>query len=303
MNSLIAIVGPTAVGKSGMALELSQIFDAEIVNADSRQVYKYMDIGTAKPSPEEQRLVPHHLIDVVYPDQDFNLALYQSKALAAIDSIQRKGKLALLTGGSGLYVWSVVDGWQIPPVAPDFTLRQRLEAKAHSEGNKLLHDELKKLDATAAERIDLRNTRRVIRALEVCYQSGSFSLLQSKEPRMNTLIIGLTTDRTGLYRQIDNRVDSMIKKGLISEVEGLVARGYGFHLPSMSSLGYKQAGMYLQNIIDLPTAIQQIKYDTHRFARHQYNWFRLQDKRIHWFEAGAGTNDAVRHLIREFITG
>ena len=301
MSLLIAIVGPTATGKSSLALELCQTLHGEIVSADSRQVYCYMDIGTAKPTKDEQAKVPHHLIDVVNPDEDFSLAQYQSKALEAVQGIQRRGKTAFLVGGSGLYVWALLEGWRIPPVPPDLALRRELEAKAQSGGGEVLYEKLKDIDPAAAERIDPRNVRRVIRALEVCQQGTQFSELQVKKPFVDSIIIGLTTDRDDLYKRIDTRVDSMIKKGLAAEVESLVARGYGFDLPSMSGLGYNQIGMYLQGKIDLPTAIQQIKFDTHSFARHQYNWFRLKDKRINWFEVGKETTEAAHRFVQRFV--
>jgi tRNA dimethylallyltransferase len=301
MSPLVAIVGPTAAGKSSLALELCQNLNGEIISADSRQVYCYMDIGTAKPSKEEQAIVPHHLIDVVNPDEDFSLALYQSKALEAINDIQRRKKTAFLVGGSGLYVWALLEGWRIPPVPPDITLRRELEARAKIEGGEKLYNELKETDPAAAERIDPRNVRRVIRALEVSLRGTPFSQLQVKHPFVDYVIIGLTTDRANLYRRIDDRVDNMIKRGLVAEVEHLVARGYGFDLPSMSGLGYKQIGLYLQGKTDLPTAIQQIKFDTHSFARHQYNWFRLKDKRINWFEAGIDTNQAIHRFVQRFV--
>lgn len=300
MSYLVAIVGPTGIGKSRLALRLAQAFNGEIVSADSRQVYRYMDIGTAKPTLEERALVPHHLIDVVNPDQDFNLALYQSKVRKIIDDIQRRRKPALLVGGSGLYVWAILEGWRIPAVPPDHVMRQELEARAQSEGVKALYEELKQLDPDAAERIDPRNIRRLIRAIEVSRQGKPFSRLQGKEPFVNSLVIGLTTDRTDLYQRIDARVDSMMEKGLLTEVEGLITKGYGFDLSSMSGLGYKQIGMFLQGEIDLPTAIQQIKGNTHRFARHQYNWFRLQDERIHWFDIRKEIKQAVQDLIERF---
>ncbi len=301
MNPLVAIVGPTATGKSSLALELCQALKGEIISADSRQVYRYMDIGTAKPAKEEQATVPHHLIDVADPDQDFSLALYQSKALGEIEDIQRRGKTAFLVGGSGLYVWALLEGWRIPPIPPDLALRHELESKARVEGGNSLYNKLKEIDPSAAEQIDPRNVRRVIRALEVGLQGTPFSQLQVKKPFVDSIIIGLTTDRADLYRRIDARVDSMMQKGLLKEVEGLAARGYGFDLPSMSGLGYKQIGMYLQGKTDLPTAIQQIKFDTHSFARHQYNWFRLKDKRINWFELGKGSNQAIHRFVRRFV--
>jgi len=301
MNPLVAIVGPTATGKSSLALELCQTLNGEIISADSRQVYRYMDIGTAKPIKEEQALVPHHLIDVVDPDEDFSLSIYQSKALEAINNIQRREKTAFLVGGSGLYVWALLEGWRIPPFPPDPALRRELEARAQSEGGEALYEKLKEIDPAAAERIDPRNVRRVIRALEVCQQGTLFSELQVKKTFVDSVIIGLTADRDDLYKRIDARVDSMIRKGLVTEVESMVARGYEFDLPSMSGLGYKQIGLYLQGKTDLPTAIQQIKFDTHSFARHQYNWFRIKDKRINWFEAGEETTKAVYRFVQRFV--
>ncbi len=301
MSLLVAIVGPTATGKSRLALDLCQNFNGEIISADSRQVYRYMDIGTAKPTKEEQASVPHHLIDVVDPDEDFSLALYQEKALKAFEDIRRKGRTPFLVGGSGLYIWALLEGWRIPPVPPDPALRQELETRARVEGSETLYNELKKIDPAAAERIDPRNVRRVIRALEVCLQGTPFSRLKVKKPFFDSVIIGLTTDRVTLYQRIDARVDSMIERGLVEEVKGLVARGYGFDLPSMSGLGYKQIGMYLQGKVDLQAAIRQIKSDTHRFARHQYNWFRLNDRRINWFELGEDTVHAVHRFVQTFV--
>lgn len=301
MSFLIAIVGPTATGKSSLAIELSQDFDGEIINADSRQVYCYMDIGTAKPTPDEQAQVPHHLIDVVYPDQDFSLAIYQHKAQEAITDILQRGKTPFLVGGSGLYVWSLLEGWRIPSVPPDPVLRQSLESRARLEGTEALYEELKHIDPDAAQRIDSKNVRRVIRALEVCHQGTLFSQLQIKEPFINSLVIGLTSDRTDLYRRIDLRVDSMIREGLQTEVEGLIAKGYGFDLPAMSGLGYRQMCTFLEGKTELPTAIQQTKFATHRFARNQHSWFRRDDQRINWFELRENTRQNIHHVIQNYL--
>jgi len=302
MSYLIAIVGPTAVGKSKLAIHLAQTLGGEIVSADSRQVYRYMDIGTAKPSLRERALVPHHLIDVVDPDEDFSLALYQEMAYRAVKEIQRRGRLALLVGGSGLYVRAVIRGLQIPQVPPDAELRRSLEEKAASEGYMALYEELKELDPDAAKNIDPRNIRRLIRALEVCRLSGvPFSQLQGSLPCFRTLVIGLTTERSELYRRIDSRVANMMEQGLVQEVEGLLARGYALDLPSMSGVGYKQIGLYLQGEMDLAEAVQRIKYETHRFARHQYAWFRLKDEGIHWFDVRDGIEESVGSLVQGFL--
>ena len=261
MNRLVAIVGPTGIGKSRLAQHLALTFNGEIVSADSRQVYCYMDIGTAKPSREELTIVPHHLVDIINPNEDFSLAQYQKLAYAAIDDIHWRGKLPLLVGGSGLYVWTVLEGWKIPEVAPDLEFRRSLEEKAARGGPSELLKELWEVDPVAAQNIDPRNIRRVIRALEVHRSAGTpASQLQHKtSPSYTTLIIGLTADRKELYRLVDSRVDRMIEQGLVEEVKKLVDMGYGFDLPSMSGIGYQQIGMYLKGEMTLDEAIQKIK--------------------------------------------
>jgi tRNA dimethylallyltransferase len=303
MNRLLAIVGPTGVGKSRLAIRLAQALDGEIVSADSRQVYHYMDIGTAKPTKEEQAIVPHHLIDIVNPDEDFSLAQYQQLAGKAIDDIQQRRKLPLLVGGSGLYVWAILDSWNIPKVAPDLEFRRSLEEKADRVGKDELYHELAKVDPVAAQRINPRNVRRIIRALEVYKEAKiPFSQLQLKTtPPFNTLIIGLTTDRAELYRRTDRRVDEMIKRGLVDEVKGLVDMGYDFALPAMSGIGYKQIGMYLRGELTLYAAIQQIKFETHRLVRHQYSWFRLKDDRIKWLDIQGDVDSHITALVSKFI--
>jgi tRNA dimethylallyltransferase len=305
---MIAIVGPTAVGKSELALHLAQYFPLEIISADSRQVYRYMDIGTNKPSPAERASVPHHIIDVVEPDEDFSLTMYNQLAIEARQAIQQKGKLSLLVGGSGLYVWSLVEGWKIPQVPPDRKLRRRLEARAEQEGSQSLYQELQNIDPVVAEKINPSNTRRIIRALEIYHTTGQYpSQLQHKEaPAFSTLVIGLTQERNELYKRIDGRVGKMIQRGLVEEVEELLKKGYSPSLPSMSGIGYKQIGQFLRGEMTLPKAIDKIKYETHRLARHQYAWFRLSDSRIHWFdtgEAGAKVSIAVLNKVKGLIEG
>jgi tRNA dimethylallyltransferase len=312
---VIAIVGPTAVGKSKLALQLAQYFPVEIISADSRQVYRYMDIGTNKPSPAERASVFHHVIDVVEPDEDFSLAMYHQLAIEALEAIQQKDKLPLLVGGSGLYVWSLVEGWKIPQAPPDKKLRQRLEARAEQEGVQSLYQELQDIDPRAAVKINPGNIRRIIRALEIHHATGQPpSQLQRKEmPDFPILLVGLTQERSELYRRIDLRVDKMIQMGLGEEVEQLLKKGYSPSLPSMSGIGYKQIGQFLQGEMTLPQAIDKVKYETHRLARHQYAWFRPDDSRIHWFEVSvteeeAGpdfmgvTSDKVKGIIESFIS-
>lgn len=302
MNAVV-LVGPTAIGKSQLALNLALSFSGEIVNADSRQVYRYMDIGTGKPSKEQRALVPHHLIDIVNPDEAFSLAQYQRLAHKALEDVNCRGRLPFLVGGSGLYVWAVVEGWQIPQVAPDLELRRSLWRRAEVEGGEALYNELKRADPKAAERIDPRNLRRVIRALEVILSTGvPFSRLQEKKPPpYEFLTVGLTAERQELYCRIDRRVDGMIEAGLVDETRKLVGMGYGFSLPSMSGLGYRQIGLYLEGKMSLEEAIQRIKFETHRFARHQYAWFRLRDERIRWFDASGKVQKSVESLMESFL--
>ena len=304
MNHLVAIVGPTGVGKSQLALNLAQAFNGEIVSADSRQVYRHMGIGTAKPMPQELTLVCHHLIDIVNPNESFSLSQYQKLAYEAIEDIHRRDKLALLVGGSGLYVWSILEGWRIPEAPPDPKFRQTLKKATTEAAKDKLYQELVKVDPVAAQKIAPRNVRRTIRALEVYKATKTpFSQLQYKRaPLFDIFIIGLTMDRAELYRRIDLRVDEMMKRGLVKEVRNLVDMDYDFNLPAMSGIGYKQIGMFLRSEITLEAAIQQIKFETHRFVRHQYAWFRLKDARIHWFDVQARTEPEIMVLLSKFVT-
>ena len=303
MNRLVAIVGPTAIGKTHLAIRLAQEFHGEIVNADSRQVYHYMDIGTAKPTQQERALVPHHLIDIVNPDEDFSLAQYQGLAYKAITDIRQRGKLPLLVGGTGQYIWAVLEGWVIPSVAPDLEFRKSLQARAeHGEAAKL-YEELSQADPAAAKRIDPRNVRRVIRALEVLHHAGEpFSGLQKKDPPdFDMLIIGLTAGRAELYRRIDTRVNKMLEMGLVDEVKALINKGYRLVLPSMSGIGYKQIGQYLSGELTLEAAVAKIKFETHRVARHQYAWFRMNDERIRWFDVEGDVMAEVKKVVEAFL--
>jgi tRNA dimethylallyltransferase len=269
---LISIVGPTGIGKTGLAIALARAFDGEIVGADSRQIYRYMDIGTAKPTPAEQAAARHHLIDVVDPDQTLSMAVYQSMAYAAIQDIHQRGKVPLLVGGTGQYVTAVLEGWSAPEVAPDPTLRAELESLSAAE----LYARLAPLDPVTAARIDRNNARRLVRALEVCILSGRpFSEQRQKHPPpFAVLEIGLNMARESLYLRLDARIDQMMADGLLGEVERLVNMGYGWELPAMSGLGYAQLGMYLRGEVGLGEAVTLIKRATRDFVRRQDTWFR-----------------------------
>ncbi len=304
MNRLIAIVGPTGIGKSKLALRLARTSNGEIVSADSRQVYRHMDIGTGKPGLEELSLVPHHLIDIVDPDEAFTLAQYQALAYQAIHEIQRRGRVPFLVGGSGLYVRAVLAGWRMPQVPTDSEFRHNLERRAAVTGAEELYQRLIEIDPEAAQKIDRHNVRRIIRAIEVYRQTNTpFSRLTHKEtPPFNTFIIGLTAERAELYGRIDRRVDEMIQRGLVAEVENLARMGYDYNLPAMSSIGYKQIGRFLKGELTLAEAVQQIKFETHRFVRHQYAWFHLADKRINWFNVPKQTDAEIETRLAEFLT-
>jgi tRNA dimethylallyltransferase len=297
---LIVIVGPTAVGKTATSIALAERLRAEIISADSRYLYRGMDIGTAKPSPSERARAPHHLIDVTTPDKPWSLAQFQSAALAAVEDIRTRGRLPLLVGGTGQYIRAIVEGWQVPPGEPSGELRAALEAELARGGVGALADRLREVDPESAARVDLRNSRRVIRALEVALTTGESFVSQRRRaaPAFSVLTIGLTLPRPELYARIDARVDGMLRAGLVEEVRGLVAQGYGWDLPAMSALGYKQIGQYLRGECDLPEAVRRIKSGTRQFVRRQANWFKPADPAIQWFDAVATSTEEIEAYIR-----
>jgi len=301
MKRVVAVVGPTGVGKSTLALRLAGDFNGEIISADSRQIYRYMDIGTAKPTQTEQSRVPHHLIDIIDPDQNFSLAQYQELAYKTIDEVDSRDRLPILAGGSGLYVQAVLEGWQIPRVVPDMGFRKHLEERAASGEAEELYEELKRLDAEAAKCIDPRNVRRVIRALEIRQDSDINSKPAKTKPHFDYLIIGLTTTRKVLYQRIDERVDDMVARGLVEEVRKLVYKGYGLELPAMSGIGYRQIGAFLQGKTSLEESIRRVKNESHRLVRQQYNWFGLKNDRIHWFDVDNEPYIEIKALVTEFL--
>jgi tRNA dimethylallyltransferase len=290
VRKLIAVVGPTATGKTALAVALARAIDGEIVGADSRQVYRRLDIGTAKPTPDERALAPHHLLDVVDPDEPFSLAEYLELATAALEDIWARGRQPLLVGGSGQYVWALLEGWTVPRLPPQRELRRSLEERAEREGAEALHRELAHVDPQAAAGIDPRNVRRVIRALEVYQTTGRpISFWQEKAPpSWDTLVLGLACPRDELYRRIDARVDGMMQAGLVDEVQGLLTMGYSRELPSMSGIGYREVCQYLAGELDLSAAAARIKTATHRLARQQATWFRRDDPRIRWLDVSLG---------------
>jgi tRNA dimethylallyltransferase len=240
---------------------------------------------------------------MINPDETLSLAQYKHLAYQTVETIHRIGGLPFLVGGTGQYFWAVLEGWEVPQVTPDFEFRRSLEERAAEEGGKTLHLELAAINPEAAQRIDPRNVRRVIRALEVsCREGVAISLTQKNEPPWQVLIIGLTEDRTALYRKVDGRVDRMLENGLVKEVEKLRGMGYDFKLPAMSGIGYKQIASYLNNELSLADAIQRIKYETHRYIRQQYTWFRLNDERIKWLNiSDINIEERCSELIKLFL--
>jgi tRNA dimethylallyltransferase len=296
---VLGIVGPTAVGKTALALGLAEHVPLEIVSADSRAVYRWMDIGTAKPTLEERRRVPHHLIDVADPDERYSLALYQQQALHAIERIAARGRLPVLVGGAGLYVSAICDGLAMPDVPPDAGFRQALEERARNEGWQALLPELERVDPESARRIEPRNVRRVIRALEVFYATGRpFSAWQTPldPPPVESFLVGLELERQALYARIDRRIDAWIADGFVDEVRGLLARGYSPGLASMSGLGYREVAQFLAGELSLEQAVTQLKGASHQYAKRQMTWFRRRP-RIHWLDAASATAEEIVELL------
>jgi tRNA dimethylallyltransferase len=301
-SSLIVILGPTAVGKTSLAIELALALDGEIVSADSRQVYRRMDIGTAKPTLEQRTTVPHHLLDIVDPNENLSVSQFQKMAYEIIDAIQARNRVPFLVGGTGQYITAVIEGWSIPEVPPNPALRAELEAFAERQGHEALFHRLKLLDPVAAESIDLHNIRRVVRAIEVCMESGqSFSQMQKKKPPpYDVLQHGLTMEREKLYSQADQRVDDMMKQGFLDEVRRLLEMGYDRSLPSMSGLGYAQLAAHLLDEIPLEKSLTLTKHATHDFIRRQYTWFRGHDNGILWHNMGETGQQRVIETARRW---
>jgi len=282
MLPLLVLLGPTAAGKTAVAIRVAKLLDGEIISADSMQVYRHLDIGTAKPTAAEREGVPHHLLDIVEPDEEFNVARFQAEVKRIIPAIVARGHLPMLVGGTGLYIRAVVDNYDFSPGGPDPDLRHRLKERAAREGAAALHAELARVDPAAATRIQPTDVRRLIRALEVRELTGRPISERGKGPPLyRSLQIGLTRDRARLYAAIDARVDEMIKRGLVEEARWLLAQGYPPTLPAFQALGYKELVPYLKGEATLAEACRILKRETRHFAKRQLTWFR-RDKRIIW---------------------
>ncbi len=301
---LLFIVGPTAVGKSRLAAALAQQFDGEVINADSRQVYRRMDIGTAKPSPEQRGQAVHHLLDILDPDQDFGLASFLSLARDLVRDIHRQGRLPIVAGGTGQYLWALAEGWRVPEAPPDHAFREERQREAEEHGPAFVYRQLQAADPQRAAQVDPANLRRVIRALEVGRQVRPDSLGRAlNTPPVNPiLIIGLTMERQELYQRIDARVDRMMAAGLLAEVQALAGQGYPLGRGPLGSPGYRELGRYLAGEITVDEAVLRTKYQTHRLARRQYTWFKLTDPRIRWLDAAdSDLESRAGQVLREFL--
>ena len=282
MTKPAILFGPTAVGKTALSVELAKQFNGEIISADSMQVYRHMDIGTAKPSKEQRSLVPHHLIDVVDPDESWTVSDFIERTNVLIKELSSKGKLPLIVGGTGLYLNALINGYSFPIAAKDDAIRKRLEKLDVKE----IYGRLKAADPDAAEKISSNDRKRMIRALEVFEQTGiPITKLQKKKENKNLKLICLNTEREKLYERINQRVDGMIKDGLVDEVKGLLEKGYTKSLQSMQALGYKEVIGYLNDEYGHDEMVELIKRKTRNFARRQLTWFK-RFPNVRWIESG-----------------
>ncbi len=283
-KKVLFVVGPTAVGKTDTAIYLAKKLDGEIISADSMQIYRYMNIGTAKPTLEEQQGIPHHLMDCIEPDEPFTVAEFQRRAKSLIHTLAERGKLPIVAGGTGLYVNSLLYKMDFTSSVSNWQLRHQLEAEAREQGAEHLHNRLRAMDPKAAERIHPNNIKRVIRALEVNLegqQMGDFRRDIPLEDAYDSLIIGLTRDRPELYERINLRVDLMLRQGLVQEVQNLLNRGYEEDLTALKGLGYKEIIDYLKGRMSLEEAVEILKRDTRRYAKRQLTWFKRYET-IKW---------------------
>lgn len=301
---LILIVGPTAVGKTELAIQLAESLNGEIVSADSRLFYRGMNIGTAKPSQEEMDRIPHHLIDIVEPDETLSLAVFQQEANRIITEIHARGRLPFLVGGTGQYVRAVTQGWMPPEVVADERLRNELEKIKEERGFEWLHAKLAYLDPESALKIDARNVRRTIRALEVILTTGrKFSEQRGQgEAPYRLITIGLTRPREELYQRVDERIEAMFSAGFVDEVQSLLERGYAPSLPSMSAIGYRECVSVVQGQLTTEQAKVEMKRATRVFVRRQANWFKESDPDIAWFRVKEGVAMEVEKHIRNRLT-
>ena len=305
MNKLAAIVGPTAVGKTRIAIEVAKRLNAEIISCDSMQIYRGLDIGTAKASPEEQNGIVHHLIDVVEPDEDYSVARFQEQAKSIIQDLNQKQRLPLLVGGTGLYYQALVDDYTFYPLESHQKIRRQWNTIIKEKGLDYAYNYLQSIDPGYAATISPNDQKRIVRAIEVYQLTGQpFSALQTKSQHTYRLaVVGLYLEREQLYQRINLRVEQMLDSGLIKEVTLLRDKGYNLNHNSMQALGYKQVLSYLEGFLSKEEMIDEIKRETRRYAKRQLTWFR-KDRRIHWINPGEYSNDDLLvENISSYIEG
>ncbi|MBU5254828.1 tRNA (adenosine(37)-N6)-dimethylallyltransferase MiaA [Tissierella praeacuta] len=302
-DNLFILIGPTAIGKTALSVELAKRINGEIISADSMQIYKYMNIGSAKITKEEMENIPHHLIDIIFPNEDFTVADFKNNAVKLIKDINNRGKLPIVAGGTGLYINSLVYNLNFTQVAPNEEIRVKLESLGDKHGNEYLHQELEKIDIESAEKISVNDRKRIIRAIEIFEITGKPMSEHNKNFRVpvedyNLVMIGLNMDRKELYNRINLRVDIMIEEGLVEEVNNLLKMGYNKELVSMQGIGYKEILMYLEGNISLEKSIELIKQGSRNYAKRQLTWFR-RDNRIKWVNVDKFSNldDLSQYII------
>lgn len=303
---LVCVAGPTATGKTALAVALARRFGGEVVNADSRQVYRGMTVGTAKPTAAERAVVSHHLVDILDPPESFGLGLFLEHAAEALRDIRSRGRLPIVCGGTGQYVWALAEGQRLAAVPPAPEFRAALEAEAERVGAKVLYERLAVIDPARAAALDARNVRRVIRALEIHHVTARLpsELQPIAAGTGNALMLGLTMPRNALYRRIDERVDRMMADGFLREVEDLRAAGFPMNTGALNSPGYRELGQYLDGKLLLEEAVARTKTKTHRLARRQYAWFKPADPRICWLDADApGLTERASDAVSEYLNG
>lgn len=295
---VIVIVGPTASGKTSASIKLAKLIDGEIISADSMQIYKEMTIGTAKPTVEEREGIPHYLIDVVSPDETFNVTKYKELAEKAIEEILQKGKIPIIVGGTGLYVSTLINGIEFAEVGEDSEYRVEMTKLAEEKGAEFVHDMLRKVDPQAADNIDANNVRRVIRALEIHRLTGKtktqLDMESRKEVKYDYKIYGIETPREELYNRINIRVDKMLEDGLLEEVEKIKNK-YEISSTAIQGLGYKEVIEYIDEKISYDDMIEKLKMETRRYAKRQLTWFRREEK-IRWFKLDEIVDKIVEEL-------
>ena len=298
---VIIIAGPTASGKTKLSIELAKEINGEIISADSMQVYKYMDIGTAKPTKEEMQGIKHYLLDEVSPDEDFNVVKYKEKALLYISEILKKGKMPIIVGGTGLYINSLLYNIEFSETICDWDFRNRMQEMADEHGNDYLYEKLKKIDPISAERIHSNNVKRVIRALEVYEFTGiPISEYQEKSRLIDSeydfYVFGLNMDREKLYERINKRVDIMINDGLVEEVKSIIDMGFKPNSTAMQAIGYKEIIEYFNGNISIEEAIDIIKRDSRRYAKRQITWFKKTEC-LKWVDMDNNIKEIIKNIM------